>query len=104
MPFIYLREEGICGLMHIETKQLKEKGKKKSVYMTQDCSCESSYDSTTQCNPKAQGAILGYGAFCFFGDGAEYKFVTEFIYRELTNCVGYLSEFQIFRREPKNWE
>ena len=60
--------------------------------MTQDCGCEASYDSTAQLNPIPQGVIFWYGAFSFFGDGAEYKLVAEFIDSELTDCIRYLSE------------
>ena len=37
---------------------------------------------------------MRYLAFSFFGDIAIYKFVTEFINGELTNCEWYLSELQ----------
>lgn len=60
--------------------------------MTQNCSCEASYDSTAQLNPIPIGTVVGYCTFSFFSNRSEYEFVAEFIDSKLTNCVGYLSE------------
>lgn len=75
----------------VETKKTC-KMKQKNIYMTQDCSCEASYNSTAKLNSIPQGVVFGYGKFSFFSDRSEYKLVAEFIDSELTNCVGYLSE------------